>query len=369
MPAEVSAIVILKLKRYFKTWLAKALPTGLFEPLMRGGDCRVFSSDPFIIYVKDWVIRDQPLALLPVLRQFKHRAVHILVSLSWSHENPLEIKQLTIWQTQHLRRSPRHRLIFMANTETERLMLTDAGLATAWVSSNAFVSPAIFRPLPESKKRFDAVYDAQINSFKRHNLATGIKSLALITARAPPPITTNPTPVQLWIFCRKHTCFNNPLSVDYKWMSLSEINVAINQCRVGLCLSAIEGAMYASMQYLLAGLPVVSTTSIGGRDEFFSPDYVSIVADNSQAVAAGVTQMRDCPVKADEIRRRTLDKIEQHKTRLFELLDSICSDEDWRSDMRRRWDSWAYFPVYLVTPYAIRQHMKNASARTTASQK
>ena len=134
------------------------------------------------------------------------------------------------------------------------------------------------------------------------------------------------------------------------------------------------------MQYLLAGLPVVSTTSIGGRDEFFSPDYVSIVADNAQAVAAGVTQMRDCPVKADEIRRRTLDKIEQHKTRLFELLDSICSDEDWRSDMRCRWDSWAYRPVYLVTPSATAKfangHAKRHSptyqkrgSRATAPQK
>ena len=122
------------------------------------------------------------------------------------------------------------------------------------------------------------------------------------------------------------------------------------------------------MQYLLAGLPVVSTPSRGGRDEFFHPEYARIVADNSEAVAAGVTEMRDCPVKADEIRLRTLDKIEQHKTRLFELLDSICPDEDWRSDMRRRWDSWTYLPVPLVTPSAIRQYIKNASARATASQ-
>jgi hypothetical protein len=353
--------MFLKSGRKFQTWAAGALPTGLFDSLMRGGGCRVFSSDPFIIYVKDWVIRDQPLALLPVLRQFKHRTVHILVSLSWSHEFPWRIKQLILWQTQHLRLFPRHRLIFMANTETERLMLTDVGLEAAWVSSNAFVSSAIFRPLPESRKRFDAVYDAQINPFKRHNLATGIKSLALITARAPSYHNKSYTSSVMDILPQAY-CFNSPLSADYKWMSLPEINAAINQCRVGLCLSAIEGAMYASMQYLLAGLPVVSTPSRGGRGEFFSPDYVSIVADNVKAVAAGVTQMRDCTVKADEIRRRTLDKIEQHKTRLFELLDSICANEDWRSDMLRRWDSWAYLPIPLVTPSAIRQHIKNAAA-------
>ena len=360
--------MLLKLSKKIQTWAAGALPTGLFEPLMRGGDCRVFSSDPLVIYVKDWVIREQPLALLPVLRQFNHRAVHILVSLSWSHENPWEIKQLTLWQAQYLRRFPRHRLIFMANTETERLILTDAGLETAWVSSNAFVSSAIFRPLPESKKRFDAVYDARINHFKRHDLAAGIKSLALITA-CYPDLNDEPYTRSIMGLLPQAYFFNDPLKADYRFLSLHEINAAINQCRVGLCLSAIEGAMYASIQYLLAGLPVVSTTSIGGRDEFFRPEYARIVADNSESVAAGVTEMRDCPVKADEIRRRTLDKIEQHKIRLFELLDSICPDEVWRSDMRCRWDSWAYRPPLPVTPNAIRQNIKNAAGRAMAPQK
>jgi len=256
----------------------------------------------------------------------------------------------------------------MANTETERLMLTDAGLESAWVSSNAFVNPAIFRPLPESQKRFDAVYDARINHFKRHNLAAGIKSLALITG-CNPDFHDELYIRSIMGLLPQAFFFNDPLKADYRFLSLPEINAAINQCRVGLCLSAVEGAMYASIQYLLAGLPVVSTPSRGGRDEFFHPEYARIVADNSEAVAAGVTQMRDCPVKADEIRLRTLDKIEQHKTRLFELLDSICQDEVWRSDMRCRWDSWAYTPLFPVTPNAIRQRIENAAAHATAPQK
>ena len=82
-----------------------------------------------------------------------------------------------------------------------------------------------------------------------------------------------------------------------------------------------------------------------------------------------MTEMRDCPVKADEIRRRTLDKIEQHKIRLFELLDSICPDKVWRSDMRGQWDSWAYRPTLPVTPNAIRRNIKNAAGRAMAPQK
>ena len=72
----------------------------------------------------------------------------------------------------------------MSNSNAEYNVLVSSGLKTVFVSSNTFVSPAIFKPVPESEKRFDAVYDARINPYKRHMLATEIKSLALITARA-----------------------------------------------------------------------------------------------------------------------------------------------------------------------------------------
>ncbi|WP_164127899.1 glycosyltransferase, partial [Stenotrophomonas maltophilia] len=54
------------------------------------------------------------------------------------------------------------------------------------------------------------------------------------------------------------------------------VNRVYNQAAVGLCLSAVEGAMCASMEYLMAGLPVVSTPSVGGRDVYFDPDYCII---------------------------------------------------------------------------------------------
>jgi hypothetical protein len=374
--------VSLGIKRKFKTWAATMLPTLLFRPLwtanmlpirllsplMRGGDCNVLSSDPLIIYVKDWVMRDQPFALLPVLQQYKNQTVHILVSLSWNHDDQLHIQQMIQWQTQYLRRYPLHRIIYLSNSTAEHGALASSGLKTVLVSSNAFVSPEIFKPLPESEKRFDAVYDARINPFKRHTLATEIKSLALITARAPSYHNESYIRSVMDILPQAYF-FNNPLSADYKWMSLSDINTAINQCHVGLCLSAVEGPMYASMQYLLAGLPVVSTQSRGGRNEFFSPEYVRIVADNPEAVATGVREMCHCPLTAEEIRFRTLDKIEQYKKRFFELIDSICSDDGWRAEMRLRWDSWTYHPVSIVRPSVIAKRIESAVIRTTISHK
>jgi hypothetical protein len=46
--------------------------------------------------------------------------------------------------------------------------------------------------------------------------------------------------------------------------------------------------MWAAFEYLLYGLPVVSTRSIGGRDRYFLGAYCRIVDDDPYAVAAAV---------------------------------------------------------------------------------
>ena len=76
----------------------------------------------------------------------------------------------------------------------------------------------------------------------------------------------------------------------------------LNQCRVGLCLSAAEGAMRASMEYLLCGLMVVSTESIGGRDRYLMPPYARIVSDDPDAVARAVRDMVATAVPKPAIR-------------------------------------------------------------------
>ncbi|MFI5322346.1 MAG: hypothetical protein ACHQ6U_02155 [Thermodesulfobacteriota bacterium] len=82
--------------------------------------------------------------------------------------------------------------------------------------------------------------------------------------------------------------FNKPYQKNYRVLTPEEMADALNRCMVGLCLSAEECGMYASVQYMLCGLPVVSTRSKGGRDEFFYDRYVKIVDDDSKAVRKGV---------------------------------------------------------------------------------
>ena len=84
--------------------------------------------------------------------------------------------------------------------------------------------------------------------------------------------------------------------------------------------------MYASVQYLLAGLPVVTTASIGGRDEFFDPAYVRWVPDDPEAVALAVDELVALELDPQMIREATLAKVGQHRARLQAWIrDSIRS--------------------------------------------
>ena len=340
--------------------LYRALPLWRLGERMRGGACLALSADPLVLHVPDWVLDDVPGALLPLFRRYRHGPVYLFVELSWAHDDAWQLDRLARWKAQHGLRYPRHRMLFLANTEVEHRMMTARGLGSAWVSRNVFADPGTYRPLPGSEKRFDAVYDARVCPFKRHALAAGIERLALVAVRVEDHHDESYVRSVREALPQAHW-FNDPLAPDYRSLDGAEINAAINQARVGLCLSAVEGAMLASIQYLLAGLPVVSTASRGGRDAFFDPDYVRIVADDPASVAAGVREMASCPVPAEEIRRRTLERIEPHKARLFELLDMICAAERRPAISRSRWASWASPQLTgMVAPAEIRKRIEEA---------
>lgn len=81
-------------------------------------------------------------------------------------------------------------------------------------------------------------------------------------------------------------------------------------------LSLAEGANLASIQYLLADIPVVSTPSIGGRDVFFTADCA--------AVATAVSKFKHERPPALAIRRQTLSKIQEFRHRFAEILTAQC---------------------------------------------
>ena len=110
--------------------------------------------------------------------------------------------------------------------------------------------------------------------------------------------------------------------------------------------------MFASVQYLLAGLKVVTTPSEGGRDEFFDAEYVDVVTASPDAVAAGVRrQVLSDRLDPLEIHCRTVAKMKAHRERLLGVVQTFFSDvgesrsfrDDWPMVFRHQLFNWRLF--------------------------
>ncbi|MFP5273323.1 glycosyltransferase [Coleofasciculus sp.] len=182
---------------------------------------------------------------------------------------------------------------FMVNAADEEVWRRRWFIRGAQFSNSLYVNEYIYKPF-EQPKHYDAIYIAQLQAFKRHWLAQDIERLMVVSYGGDLPT-----------FCPElaHAEYNR------KFIPRPELAKKINQAYAGLCLSAEEGAMLASVEYLLCGIPVVSTPSKGGRDEFFNDKNSIIVPPQTDAVAQAVKRWRESPPDPQVIREQTLKQL------------------------------------------------------------
>lgn len=315
------------------------------------GAAHLLVDAPAILHVLYWTDRKDPLAFLDPLEEvLQDHPLHVICSFSWNMDPPKAIETLARVQARRCRRFGRHRIHFLACTNRQLEQLTERRIPAILCHQNALVDESLYHPIPGVPKCHDAIYDARLSPFKRHQLAEQVERLSLLTAHVANPGDAPYAEDIRRRLARAHWC-NSPFDPRCKSLGPEEVNRHLNEARVGLCLSAVEGGMYASVQYLLAGLPVVTTPSEGGRDMFFDPDYVAVVEPDPVAVAEGVRRMIACPVPPGEIRARTMGRIREHRARLIDLVDRICREE---GRPRRFADDWPHVHIDKLARYPVR---------------
>lgn len=178
-----------------------------------------------------------------------------------------------------------------------------------------FVGEAVAHPdLPES----DAIYVARLAPWKQHELASGLRDPLFIYGD---PV--DPSEAEQFERLRGQfplgSFINHRLGKGrYHYLGRQELASVMARTRVALALSSEEGCMRASVECLLAGLPMVSVPSIGGRDLLFTSDTALIVEPTPDAVRAGVDAMLARGLGRDEVRRLTLDRVRQERQRFLE---------------------------------------------------
>ncbi|HEU5078236.1 MAG TPA: hypothetical protein VFT72_03450 [Opitutaceae bacterium] len=242
----------------------------------------------------------------------------LLVGFLWL-QNERTVKWMREVKTLCAKHLPGWEIVILCNSEPEVSLYANSDLRAELFNQNSLLDETIYKIDPSVPKEFDAIYDGQLIRFKRHHLAYDVRSLALISYKY--DMNYDPSYGRKVVSDLSHaTWINNPLDPNYRKLTDAEVAHQYNRARVGLCLSAEEGSMYASTQYLLCGLPLVTTKSRGGRDGMFNEIDCIYVLDTASAVAAAVKEAISRQLDPADVRRRVLEKMEQHRARLITIV-------------------------------------------------
>ncbi len=267
-----------------------------------------FSADE----MKIWFFHDS-IDLLPKIASFGTLSQHTILyfSSSWF------VSQQRARRFRHFVRSAQEavgtsfdinrNIVLMANSPAELSILRKEFPETVeviLVNNTCFLDTELFDVLPDYKKKWRCIINSKPFPFKRLHLSKLVSDKVFITYMTETPDRYGTPRVPLSEM--------NPSAI-FRNVATKDVAMYLNQSKVGAILSEEEGACYANTEYLLCGLPVVSTPSRGGRDVFYDAATAVICEpeadDVERAVRDAEERLNRGEMTPAEIRRRTLDRI------------------------------------------------------------
>jgi len=287
--------------------------------------CYVINHEPLILitYRHDFVVtRENFIAALRV-----YKDVHILIQIGWQRETPERAQELVDMLAELKEEHAGLHFTFLCNSLHEEEVLKSKGLNAVFCHQNAFIDENLYPVVPDAEKLFDAIYVARVTPFKRQELACKIKSLRLIG----------------WTSPLETDYFNKIMAItpQAEWtceVPSNKIYREINSARVGLCLSAEEGAMFVSAEYMLCGIPAVTTKNLGGREALFPENAFCYVDDTPESVAEGVYKLIEKSPAPSEIRKSYIKNMQIHRKVFINMVQDIIDSNGGNTDFESQWE-------------------------------
>ncbi len=297
--------------------------------LDEGGYNHAYSADPVISFtaiqygrsfLAEWMIGPHPAF-------GTRRGVHFLKP-TWTMEQP-DLSALLAAIRQAEACNPGHVFVAMHVSDAEAARYRAHGVPSVPGNPNLFADESIVTcdadPHPDLPMS-DAIYVARLEPWKRHELASKLSKPLFVYANPDSPVAEAQMQL-LQQTCPTALFVNHQLGQGkHHYLKRPEMVRALASARVSLALSSVEGCMRASSEALFAGLPVVSIDSVGGRDIFYSPDTALIVDDTPEAVRDGVAEMLSRRLTRAEVRRATMARVKEERTRFLDAANRIVAD-------------------------------------------
>jgi glycosyltransferase involved in cell wall biosynthesis len=309
--------------------------------------CGVLNRSPLVLHI--WFFLESPFPFIEAMSdELSNTPALIFVTNAWSilsrWKDDIGFTSYLQDYRAHHRRYPNHPVVLMANDAMESRFLHAYGMDAVLFQQNGFMNmDEQPRSLP---KEFDAVCIAGIQRHKRIELARNLASCCIVFKSVDKAYFREIQPlVSHFVFAN-----GNPLCNESRRLPPNNVADWCARSRCGLCLSAEEGAMFASAEYMLCGLPVVSTRSIGGRDDYFDDRFCLICEDDPAAIAAAVKEVISRNVEPGVIRGAFLSKVMEQRVGLLRFI--IDRTAGWKGSLEKFNRDF----LNIATPFLTRRH-------------
>lgn len=249
--------------------------------------------------------------------------IYFFLCPQWSFSDPSYLSINISAIAERMRRFPQHRYTVLVNDPVDQMTLAREApdiVSFVW-NTNCTANEGYFHPNYDvGMVEYDAVYTARFSVYKRLYLASEVKNLCLIT-RAINSEQINGLRQTL----PSAYVPNFSESGLFRVLSAPEVSEYLGKSRCGLMLSRVEGQTRSIMEYLLAGLPVVTTPNFGGRDRFLTPSNSIFVAAEPNAVAAGVRFVANAGYDREAIRADALRGMVLERRRLVDIVNAVIT--------------------------------------------
>lgn len=244
---------------------------------------------------------------------------HVFILTSW-FKTPKAIRILES--------NPSYEITILANSMQEKAYFEKRTTRNVlFCNHNAFLNEHVFDIIENVPKMHDLIVDSAFHAYKNVEKANRIKE-TLHIGYVKPDMSSHvviPTYGKLANFANA--------TGKYKRLTKTQINAHYNESRVAGIFSLLEGACFASSQYLLAGLPVISTRSQGGRDIWYN-EFNCIMCENDEdsihnAHQTAMQRLESGEFNSRQIRELHLQQMDEHRNRLIEYIKHtvLCNEE------------------------------------------
>ncbi len=276
----------------------------------------VSQQDPIILHGYDWAGGLHPFSQL--LPHITHAPATLLLSLSWTLLDKSRFRFMLKELAAYKQARPQHRIVILANMQEEKALLDHHNIPNILCSTNAFLDERLYFPL-ERDKVWQGIITARMRPFKRIHLVQELTSCCLITYPTYDDDAEYDAQLRRDVPHLSRPQYENGVfKTFFKEATLREY-IARSHC--GLALSEAEGGCFAAIEYLLCGLPVVSTPNLGGRNIFLHPDYSYFCHPNTHGVRLAVEAAQKCSTSPLDIRENCLSNMGYFRSKYIELLE------------------------------------------------